>query len=299
MVGESGGGERWVMVTDKCIALRGLNFHYRDWGGQGRSIVLLHGLASNSHIFDLVAPILAEHFRVIALDQRGHGESDKPETGYRFDEVDADLLALLDVLGFERAVIAGHSWGGNVALQFAAEHPDRVTALVLIDGGFIDMQSNPEMTWERTRERLAPPPLAGTPLEEFRKRIKKWTGRMWSPEVEEIVLTNFEVLPDQTIRPHLSFDRHMQILRALWEQRPPQLYPKIQCPVLLLPAETEPKSDEERRFVERKRTNIERAERGLGRSRLVWFKDTVHDVPVQRPRELAEAITTFVREEAK
>ncbi len=284
------------MPTDQWVELRGLNFHYRDWGGEGTPLVLLHGLASTSHIFDLVAPLLAAHFRVVAFDQRGHGESDKPESGYGFSEVDGDLFALLDALQFEQPILLGHSWGGNVVLQFAVEHPGRAAGLILLDGGFIDMQADHEMTWERTRERLAPPKLAGTPVDDFRERLKGWTGKMWSPEVEQIILANFELRSDGTIAPHLSFDRHMQILRALWEQRPPELYPRVQCPVLLLPAEQEPKSEQERRFVERKHANVQRAAERLAHGETVWFKDTVHDVPVQRPKELAETIINWALE---
>ncbi|MGE5138123.1 MAG: alpha/beta fold hydrolase, partial [Rudaea sp.] len=244
----------------------------------------------------LVAPLLAKHFRVTALDQRGHGESDKPESGYGFEELGADLLAFLDVLRFNRALLLGHSWGGNVVLQFAAEHPERTAGAILLDGGFIDLQADHQMTWEKTRERLAPPPLAGTPLDEFKKRIRGFSGRMWSPEVEEIVLSNFEILPDGTIRPRLSFDRHMQILRAMWEQRPPELYPRVSVPVLLLPAEQEPREDGERDFIARKRSNVRLAEERLPRGRTIWFTNTIHDVPLQRPRELAETIVQFARE---
>ncbi len=284
------------MPTDKWIELRGLKLHYRDWGGEGTALVLVHGLASTSHIFDLVAPLLAKHFRVIALDQRGHGESDKPDSGYGFDELGADLLGLLDVLGFERALLLGHSWGGNVVLQFAAEHPERTAGAILLDGGFIDLQGDHQMTWEKTKERLAPPPLAGTPVDDFRERIRGFSGRMWSPQVEEIVLSNFEILPDGTIRPRLSFDRHMQILRAMWEQRPPELYPRVRVPVLLLPAEQEPRDDREREFIARKRSNVRLAEERLPRGKAVWFKDTIHDVPLQRPRDLADEIVRFARE---
>ena len=63
---------------DLTVGLDGMPFHYRDWGGAGQPIVLLHGLASTCHIWDLVAPILRRAFRVVALDQRGHGESGKP-----------------------------------------------------------------------------------------------------------------------------------------------------------------------------------------------------------------------------
>ena len=59
---------------DKWMTVNGLDFHYRDWGGSGRSLVLLHGLASTCHIWDLVAPILSQDYSVVALDQRGHGE---------------------------------------------------------------------------------------------------------------------------------------------------------------------------------------------------------------------------------
>ncbi len=87
----------------------------------------------------------------------------------------------------------------------------------------------------------------------------------------------------------------MQILRALWEQRPPQLYGRVQCPVLMLPAAQEPKDEREAAFLARKRANIALAEQMLADSETVWFQDTVHDIPIHRPRELADVITQFTR----
>jgi len=282
-----------MAAQDRWVELRGLQFHYRDWGGKGKPVVLLHGLASQSHIFDLVAPRLARGFRVVALDQRGHGESSKPEAGYNFDSVVADLLAFLDAVEFRRAIIVGHSWGGNVALQFAATCPHRVAALVFIDGGFLDMQANPRMTWEFAEQQLAPPRLAGTPVEKFKTMIKGYLGERWSPKVQQIILDNFEILPDQTIRPHLSFEHHMKILRALWGQRPPQLYPHVQCPVLMLPARSNSIDEHERAFLASKRQNLAVARRLLAQSETIWFANTVHDVPLQRPRKLANVIARF------
>ena len=69
---------------DEWVTVDGLSFHYRDWGGSGQPLLLLHGLASTCHIWDMVAPILAENHAVIALDQRGHGESAKPHHGFDF-----------------------------------------------------------------------------------------------------------------------------------------------------------------------------------------------------------------------
>ena len=77
--------------VDKFAAVNGMQFHYVDWSGEGRPIVLLHGLASNSRIWDMVAPILNLRYRVVALDQRGHGDTDKPDHGYEFASVIDDL----------------------------------------------------------------------------------------------------------------------------------------------------------------------------------------------------------------
>jgi pimeloyl-ACP methyl ester carboxylesterase len=282
-----------MTVRDCQIDLRGLTFHYRDWGGRSKPLVLLHGLASQSHIFDLVAPRLAQSFRVVVLDQRGHGESSKPNTGYDFETIDDDLLAFLDVLKFKRAILAGHSWGGNVALQFAVRRPERVAALVLIDGGFLDIQANPQMTWDRTKEILAPPKLAGTPVEEFRARIKQYLGRHWTPEIGEIIIQNFEIRPNQTIRPHLSYANHMRILRAMWKQRPSKFYGQVQCPVLMLPARMPAMDKRAKVFLAAKRAEIARAAEQIPNSDTIWFNYTLHDIPLHRPRKLANVIMRF------
>ncbi len=282
-----------MTARDKWLELRGLKFHYRDWGGHSVKMVLLHGLSSQSHIYDLVAPRLAEDFHVVALDQRGHGESDKPSDGYDFANVTDDLVAFLDAMQWKRAIIVGHSWGGNVALEFGARHPDRVAALVFIDGGFLDIQARPEMTWERTEKELAPPNFVGTLVTKFKAMIQDYAGKLWTQDVENVILNNFEILPDQTIRPRLSYDNHMKILRSMWEQRPKQLYPKIECPVLIVPA-LSPMSDDQS-FNKVKRPAVEAARKGIAQCEVVWFKETVHDVPLHRPRKLAGVITRFVK----
>ena len=99
---------------------------------------------SSARIWDFTAPILAEHFRVLAVDQRGHGLSDKPGS-YTFDDVTGDLAAFIEALGLERPVIAGHSWGAGVVLRFAADHPGTPAAIALIDGGFVERSSSPDL----------------------------------------------------------------------------------------------------------------------------------------------------------
>ncbi len=285
------------MVDDCYIEVRGLRLHYRDWGGQsGTPMVLLHGLASQSHIYDLVAPLLAKEFRLVSLDQRGHGESSRPDTGYDMNNVAQDLQAFLDALGFERAIVVGHSWGGNVALQFGVQCADRAAALALVDGGFIDLQANPEMTWERTRTTLAPPNFVGTHVDDFKKMIREFAGDAWKPAIEEIILHNFSVEPDQTIRPRLSFENHMKVLRGMWEQRPTQLFARVRCPVLMIPASNGENDKHERAFLEQKKKTLAAARAIPAPYQVVWFHKTIHDIPLQRPRRLANVITRFMRE---
>ena len=281
---------------NQFVELRGLRFHYRDWGGSGQPLVLLHGLASNSLIWKLVAPLLARRFRVLALDQRGHGPSDKPDDGYDFQSITGDLQAFIEALSLERPALVGHSWGANVALQFAAERPDAVSWLALVDGGFLEISAFPGMTWERTLEMMSPPPLAGLKLETFLQGARNWPGlgSVWNDDVQEIVLANFRIDEDETIHPHLSRENHLKILRSLWEQKPSALWPHLRCPALLIPAASDHQDSRTTTWMDHKRKAIALAEEHAPTVRVVWLEDTIHDVPLQRPRELMEAIDGFL-----
>lgn len=285
------------MAEEKFIQANGLQFHMLDWGGHGKWAVLLHGLASQAHIWDLVAPQLSESLRVIAIDQRGHGLSDKPDAGYDFASITHDLDQLLTVLDIERATLIGHSWGGNVAVQYAVDHPQRVTGLVLVDGGFLQIPAH--VDWPTAEKMLEPPDLIGTPVADFRANLKVWQGAAWSPQAEEIVLNNFEIRADQTLAPRLKKSNHMQVVRALYEHHPSELWTSVQCPVLMIPAVAAPPHDERTRsMIDAKRRNIALAETRLAQSQTLWMHDTLHDIPLHKPHELATAIANFVRRKA-
>ncbi|MDQ1426431.1 MAG: lipase, partial [Acidimicrobiaceae bacterium] len=103
-----------VRVTDDVTLV------VRRHDGDGRPFLLVHGLASNARLWDGVADHLAaaDH-AVVTVDQRGHGQSSKPDHGYDFATVVADLVALIDALDLDRPIVAGQSWGGNVVLELA------------------------------------------------------------------------------------------------------------------------------------------------------------------------------------
>lgn len=284
-------------VVDRYVTLRNLRFHYRDWGGSGQPVVLLHGLASNSHIWDLVAPLLAERFSVVALDQRSHGETEGADEGYDFETIVGDLDAFLDACAIEHPIIVGHSWGGNVAIHAGAASKGKVRALVCIDGGFIGLRDGSNPTWQEVERNLAPPDLTHMTIGQLisRAREMRW-AQMWRPEVEAVLRSSFYELPDGTIRPRLSRERHMQIVRALWEQTPDDLYSRVTVPVLLLPARHPNQPQRSAPFNVPKEERVARAEAMLRNARSVWLEDSIHDVPLQRP-ELVSATITAAHED--
>lgn len=133
------------MISD-CAFVRlnnGLRLAYVEQGSRdGIAVVMLHGYSDTHRSFDLVRPLLPRAWRVIAVTQRGHGHSDKPQSDYAMDDFAGDVTALLDALGIERAVLVGHSMGAAVALRVAADRPDRVAGLALL-GGFASFSGNP------------------------------------------------------------------------------------------------------------------------------------------------------------
>ena len=110
----------------------------------GVPVLFLHGATDSWRSFERVLPHLPESIRAIALTQRGHGDSDRPASGYRLHDFAADLAAFMDALGLEKAVIAGHSMGGSVAQRFALDYSDRTQALVLASS-FPTMRGNPDV----------------------------------------------------------------------------------------------------------------------------------------------------------
>lgn len=259
----------------------------RDHGGGGPALVACHGLASNARWWDLVAEHLGDRARLIAVDLRGHGGSDRPATGYSFAEVGADLRALVTQLELGRHAVAGHSWGASVALWHAADLADRVSACICVDGGFGNLRAFFGDSWETASERMRPPQLQGvTPA-----RLREWVGMSRLAEgsdaetAAEILSGNFEDAGDGTLRPRLDVDRHMQIAEHLYHLDSTELTGRVRCPVLLLPAA--------QRRAEREETAAAALASLPQGSHLQWI-DGEHDLPVQRPREVADAIAAFL-----
>ncbi len=262
----------------------------RGSGGPGVPFVLVHGLASNARLWDGTAEALAQAGHpVVAVDQRGHGLSSKPDHGYDFATIVGDLVALVGQLGWERPVIAGQSWGGNVVIELAATHPELAGAIAAVDGGFIELGDR-FTTWEECREVLAPPSLAGTPAPTMERWIRD-AHPDWPESGIVGALANFEVRVDGTVAPWLSFERHLMILEALFAHRPSQRYASVTVPAALIPADTGDVA-----WTHDKRVAVESALAALPRGRVHWFAPAHHDLHAQHPVELARVLTDLAQE---
>jgi len=280
-------------MQDVTVATDGARLAVRvDEGPSADATTLLlhHGLASSQHIWDLMVPSLATRFRVVTYDARGHGESSKPSTGYDFGRITDDARAVLRATRTRRPIVVGHSWGAMVALELAARHPRALGGFVMVDGGITTMRDS-FPSWAAARTALAPPKLAGMPLEEFRASIPRFVGDAFeiTPDVEAIILSVMRVRADGTIAPRLSRANHFKILRAIWDQDPPSLYRRVRTPGLAIVATGhDPAWDARRR-------EAVRSLRETGAPVRVATIEGVHDVPLQHPRTLARRISAFAR----
>jgi pimeloyl-ACP methyl ester carboxylesterase len=112
----------------------GVELNCLEWSREGVPLLLLHGFANEAHIWDEFVPHVADYYRVLALDLRGHGDSDRhPDAAYDYADYVADLESVIDHLGAERVVLVAHSLGGRVAMLYGGRHPEKVAGMVIVD----------------------------------------------------------------------------------------------------------------------------------------------------------------------
>jgi len=279
------------MAQDPFLMLGDLQFHVQAWGDPNQPmLVLLHGLASTSHMFDLIAPALGEYFHVVAPDQRGHGLSDKPSSGYDFETISRDLDRLLNAYGARQAILFGHSWGAYTTLYYAATRPERIVKAGLIDGG-IRLFSDLFPTWTEAEQGMSPPEYNHCTITEIEQSIQAhWLRAAYRPELLPLAMTVYDTSDPKDVHAHLSRANHMQIARAIWEMRPYQYFLQIRCPLLsvnaLAPGDTSTDPQLASAMAE--------AQQLIENIQVAWMPDTIHDIPWHRPDELLAMMGEFL-----
>jgi len=126
-----------MSFLERSVRVNGVTLHYLDWGPAGAPpVVLLHGITGHARVWDHLAERLVPGRRVLALDQRGHGDSDPaPDDDYRVSTMGDDVAAFAGSLKLDRFALLGHSMGGRIAIQYAAAHAGRLERLIIVDIG--------------------------------------------------------------------------------------------------------------------------------------------------------------------
>jgi len=260
----------------------GLVLNCLDYGGEGKPpILFIHGGSAHAHWWDFVAPAFVGDFHVLALDQRGHGDSQwADEWAYGSRHYVSDLDQVIDAWGFGAPILVGHSMGAHNVLAYAAEHSDKLRAMVAID-------PPPDYT-ERVVEFLNS--IAGKPARRF--------------ESLDEAARNFRVLPRETlakkeILEHVarrSFKRHddgawvHKLDRRTMIREPSRVWKslhRIACPALIVKIAKSPLLDRE---VAKKMAEQ------LANGRLAEVDDSYHHVMLDNPTALIELIRNFVGE---
>ncbi|MFL2803784.1 MAG: alpha/beta fold hydrolase [Dehalococcoidia bacterium] len=285
------------MITDTLKTNRISIYYKRDGNSSKNPYLLIHGLASNHRIWDLIFPFLSQDRDVIAIDVRGHGESEKTQDGYDFESISLDLSSFLNKLGINTPILVGHSWGGSIALHYAATNPKLVSGLIFIDGGLIDISSIQNNSLEKALVDMAPPIFNGVTKEQL---LEMFGNRSWNDRdsvslkanLNEIGISKFNTNTDGTVMAKFSRDSHLNVIRELWTHNPREFLTQIQCPTLNLPARMDQNIND--RF-QRRNELIEFAESNIDSFTTIWLENSIHDVPLQRPILVADHILNWTK----
>lgn len=160
--------------ADQSVRVNGMNFHYLEWGEPGQPVILmLHGGGQQAHSWDFVSLPLSEHYHILALDQRGHGDSDWAADGdYSIEAHQSDIDGFVAALGLQGFHLIGHSMGGRNSYVWASRHPGMLRSLVIVDTGPV-AQARGRNRIQNFRE--LPDELDS--FDEFAARVQEYTGR--------------------------------------------------------------------------------------------------------------------------
>ena len=281
-----------------------LNVRHRP-GGDGRPFLLLHGLGSNARMWDEVADRLAAAGHpVYAVDMRGHGESELPPRGYDNATAVTDLVAVCRGLRLTGALLAGHSWGGNLAVRFAAVRPDLTAGLALVDGGWIspadvldggsagrDGTSPDGPGADKPKDLGWWSPDARTTVKTMRELLRA-IHPTWSATAVEASLADMVEGPDGLLGPRLPLEHYVSIGRSMRDDPPSRWYSGVTAPVLLLNAVPPNPSPS---WVTWVRKWVADAEAALPRTESRWYDDSDHSLHAEHPDRVAADLLDLAR----
>jgi pimeloyl-ACP methyl ester carboxylesterase len=222
-----------IMITGRGD---GLKIRLALWSGGGQNILCVHGITANCRCWDVIAAALAPKYRVLAMDLRGRGHSDKPKSGYSVEHHCRDMAALVEDLKLVRPVVMGHSLGAFISLAFAARYPDLVDRIILVDGGGDLSKEQMDKVFSGIKpalDRLGKVfPSAEAYMESMRQAPYL---QPWSPALETYY--RYEIVEVKGgVRTNIDPAHIQEEAENVRKMVAASLYPKVTCRVLILRA---------------------------------------------------------------
>jgi pimeloyl-ACP methyl ester carboxylesterase len=285
------------MPESRFVQTNGIKQHYLDWGGDGPPLVCLHGITNQCHTWDEVAAALSPAYRVLSIDLRGHGDSEKPAAGYAPADFGADLEGFARTLGLNQFILMGHSLGGYISAYYAGVHPERLTRLILVDSSMPRPADPPDpITVIMERENRRPvsfPTLDAAAayvateadIGDTRSHAERWTPQQIRTRTRNLMRQR----PDSAwewkySRPaivQIGLGRQTQDPAALWENAK-----RVTCPALLVRGELSPRCTPEL---------AREMQAAFQKLRVVTVPDVSHSPHLEDYPRFMAAITEFLR----
>lgn len=286
----------------------GTRFHYLDWGGEGEVILFLSGLGNTAHIFDGIAPVFTDRYRVLAMTRRGFGQSDIPSSGYDMDTLVEDIHGFLrsfKKLNIQKVILAGHSIAGDEMTGFAAKHPSMVSALIFLDAAYdrVELAALPP-------DPFPPAPATSDDVKSYdslrsyyNRALGFWSDALEADMRERLKFTRdgrvYSVTPefvtDQILTgaPHPDYTRMTAPMLSMYSLDPP-VHPRI--PPNASESDRKRGQDYWDLLLATKQAQIEKFRQDARGAKVVEMEDTNHYNFIQRQRSVVRNVRAFLAE---
>jgi pimeloyl-ACP methyl ester carboxylesterase len=273
-------------ARSNTVQVNGVKLHYLEWGSErSPPMVLLHPAPLNAYVWDQFGAAMAPHFRVIAPDARGFGDS-AWSSSYDGDVFLEDLHALMGSLGLKRPILCGNSMGGTLAYMYAGMHPDGVDRLIAVDTGPAEPPSTTPPTGAPPRRPGGPPPMSAGPFASAAEATAAIPPVMGAAFIKAMVDHNLRRATDGTwVWKH----DHARVMaagaRSMTDPRKWPLWQAVRCPTLVLRGERSPALSQQA---------AERMVAGKENAVLEVIPGAGHFIPIEAPALFEAAVRRWL-----
>ena len=220
----------------KKVTGDGVTINLAIWEGEGKPIISVHGITANCRSWDVLGSTLSPRHHLIAMDLRGRGRSDKPQSGYSLEHHMRDIVCLMNELKIEKTVIMGHSLGAFISLAFGAHYSDQVDSIILVDGAGKLSQKQFSHVFATIKPALDRLGKVLHPTDDYINLVKSSPFiHPWSPAIEGYYLYELENVAGG-VRCNINPDHIQEEAGNVRKFEPDMFYSKVHSNVLILKA---------------------------------------------------------------